>query len=176
MRKTGKGRGGRTKTERLMTPEPKVSPRGKKNRSIISPQKIRDAPLMGQALELRGQGLSFKAIGQKLGVPRNKAWELVWQGFKSFAPEGDEDLRGQELARLQLLEDAVWANAMKGHIPSVMAALSVHEKRCLILGIRAPVKIDLEVAGQVSVAVDEAWAKTRALVEAGGPALLEAAE
>ena len=43
-----------------------------------------------------------------------------------------------ELARLDMLQEAVWGEAMKGKIPSVMAALQIHKQRVAVLGLDQP--------------------------------------
>jgi hypothetical protein len=63
-----------------------------------------------QALELRQQGRSFGAIARLLSYERSRdAWLAFNRALRRHAPQEQADLRRAEVARLQLLTDAVRA-------------------------------------------------------------------
>jgi hypothetical protein len=49
-----------------------------------------------------------------------------------------DDLRELELARLDVLQAAVWPRAVAGHLPSVDRVLAVMRRRSRLLGLDAP--------------------------------------
>jgi hypothetical protein len=56
-----------------------------------------------------------------------------------------EELRTQELDRLDRLQRAYWKDAMEGNVRAADFILRVIDKRCKILGIEAPQRIHAEV-------------------------------
>lgn len=125
-----------------------------------------------KALRLRGEGLTWAQVGEQLGCSATAAYKRVWKAYRRLAPLEADDARDAELARLQLLEDAIWARAMGGDVPAVNTCLRISEQRALLLGVRAPVRVEVDVA--VSAHVDAAWERTVALRRAerdsvGGP-------
>lgn len=58
--------------------------------------------------------------------------KAVMAGFKRL------EVLAVELARLDMLQDAVWDEAMNGKVPSVMAVLAIHKQRVSILGMDQP--------------------------------------
>lgn len=71
--------------------------------------------------------------------------KAVMAGFKRL------EVLAVELARLDLLQTAVWGEAMKGKIPSVMAALQIHKQRVAILGLDQPSEEDTAMVPTVVV-------------------------
>ena len=126
---------------------------------------------------------AYEAYQQRL---RGKSWEKIavdglWPDAKSVArevqlylDEGKAVMAGFkrlevlaiELARLDMLQDAVWDEAMKGKVPSVMAALQIHRQRVAVLGLDQPSEEDTQ-APTVVVPSEDYIAQLRAQAEAG---------
>jgi hypothetical protein len=65
-----------------------------------------------QVLELRGQGKSFARIAKTLGFTRpSEANEAFNRALRRKSPDVQDDVRRQELGRLDALLDGVRANA-----------------------------------------------------------------
>ena len=143
----------------------RARPAPRKDRARITPSVARNAEKDMQALELRAQGATYAQIAAALGDTNKKiAWDRVLRAYKTLAPAAGEDAREAELARLQMLEDAMWPAAMKGDVRSAEGVLRVIQTRCVLLGIREPARVQIDV--DVERHVDEAWAKTQELIRA----------
>jgi DNA-binding CsgD family transcriptional regulator len=106
--------------------------------SRTRPVKIRASARRAQAVKLRLAGLTFREIGQELGIARQSAHQLVRGALDELAAETREDgrrLRALELERLAALQRALWPAAMSGDVASARAATKVIEDRCLLLGL-----------------------------------------
>lgn len=99
-----------------------------------------------RAFELRKAGKSFRQIGEMLDYSH----EMVRKDIQSIIDElvsetrrDAEELIAVELARLNDLMFAMWPDARRGELKSVMAVLKIIERRTKLLG--------LEVNRQISV-------------------------
>lgn len=84
--------------------------------------------------------------------------KAVMAGFKRL------EVLAIELARLDMLQKAVWTEAMKGKVPSVMAALAIHKTRVEILGLNQPSEEDT-TAPTVVIPSEDYIASLRAQAE-----------
>ena len=103
------------------------------------------------AMDYRRQGLSFVAIGKKLGVSDKSAasyirWNL--QVLCKLSKVETEEYRNLELSRLDELLAGLWPRAMRGDTFSVKECVSIIALRCKILGLEKPVS--LVVAGDAA--------------------------
>lgn len=69
-----------------------------------------------RAAELRGQGLSYRAIARQLDISSTQARERVQRAFRDTLSEPAEQARVVELARLEEAHDAALAVLLREHI------------------------------------------------------------
>lgn len=69
-----------------------------------------------QAAELRGQGLSYRAIGRELGISGVQARERVLRAWRDTLTEPAEQARAVELERLEQAHDHALAVLLREHI------------------------------------------------------------
>lgn len=110
-----------------------------------------------EALELRRRGLSYRAIGERLGVSYMQAHRDVNDELKRLAAERDTDLiaeREIDLVRIDHILDRldVWVKA--GNPQSITAYLRAMERRAKLLGLDAPTKQDIHIDDWRSELVD----------------------
>lgn len=139
-----------------------------------------------EAARLRGEGLSYTAIGKRLGISRSHAWEAVRRAFRDTLTEPAEQARAVELARLEALHDKAMEILESQHVTvsngqivrldgqplpdsgPVLAAINtlvkVSESRRKLLGIDAPAKMELtlEAINAALAATDADLAAARA--------------
>lgn len=113
-----------------------------------------------QALELRKQGKSYRAIGAALGVDHKTALTDVRTALQRLLEqerESVDELRTIELERLDALLDALWVNAtnerFRGQTRAVEMALKVMERRAKLLGLDAPTRQDIKQDGAQRIVV-----------------------
>ncbi len=107
-------------------------------------KKISTTEKRAQALALRTAGLSYKQIGEQLGVSRQMAHKYVAKELESLAEETKNSatkLREMELLRLDKLLTGIWGKATKGELAALDRALRIIESRSKLLGIVAPTKV-----------------------------------
>jgi hypothetical protein len=98
----------------------------------------------GKALDLRLSGMSYADIADRLGYagesgPRNAVDRLLGRVEADNATE----LRRLESLKLDVLQAAVWDQAVAGDSDSIKLALAVHDRRVKLLGLAAPVAVDV---------------------------------
>lgn len=109
-----------------------------------SPAKARMAENMAKALELRRAGLGFEAIGAQLGLKKSQAHRLVVAGLAEARAQvvaSADDLRSEELSRLDGMLTGLWPRARKGEVAAVDRVLKIGERRAKLLGLDAPTKV-----------------------------------
>ncbi len=97
-----------------------------------------------QALELRKQGYSYRALGAQLGVSQEMARLDVQRSLQTLAEleRASADVyRTMELARLDMAMLAIAPGVTKGSIDAVNAWVRISESRRRLLGLDAPQKI-----------------------------------
>lgn len=109
--------------------------------------KVRSLSHQGAALALRCAGLSFAAIGTRIGVCKAQAFKLVRKGLEETRLQiaGSADtLRSEELARLDGMLQKVYPRAARGDLAAVDRVLKIGERRARLLGLDAPTRTALE--------------------------------
>lgn len=114
------------------------------------------------ALQLRIEGLTFEAIGQKLGITRQAAHQQVSAQMAAVAAE-TRALATQalslELERVDYVLRSLAPKVAKGDSKAATAYLRAMDRRAKLLGLDAPTRADTTVSGpggtpvEVSVAV-----------------------
>jgi hypothetical protein len=97
-----------------------------------------------KALERRLSGATYAVIADELGYsgesgPRNAIDRLLGRVEAEQAAE----LRALEAARLDAMQAAVWDQAIAGETDSIKVALQIHDRRVKLLGLAAPVQVDV---------------------------------
>lgn len=128
-------------------------------------RKLAGAERRRQALTLRIDGQRYEAIGLELGVSRQAAHAMVRAALIEVGKEEANELRALEVARLDRLLETWWPYAMGENSegkpladgPDIEAAgvvLKVIAQRCKILGIDAPIKVEVELPWRVVLELD----------------------
>lgn len=129
------------------------------------------------AVEMRLAGASFDAIGAKLGINKSGAYKAYWRGInaRGVRHEDRERARALELERLDAMQLSAWrdlrpstrvdkdGNPIDGwqrRHSAIERLLKISDRRCRLLGLDAPQRIEL--AGAMLV-VDYARASTEQL-------------
>jgi hypothetical protein len=97
-----------------------------------------------QALELRRAGLGYEAIGAQLGIGKSQAHRLVQRGLaecRAQVTANADELRSEELSRLDGMLQGLWPRARKGEAAAVDRVLKIGERRAKLLGLDAPTKV-----------------------------------
>ena len=95
-----------------------------------------------QALELRKGGASFPEIARALGYSAAAgAYQAVMSALRKTLKEPAEEVRTLEVARLDAMLLALWAQVKQGNQGAIDKALKVEERRAKLLGLDAPNKV-----------------------------------
>lgn len=104
-----------------------------------------------RALELKTDGWSYRAIGEKLGVSHVQAFDDIKGAIAELNEtklETTQDYVSIELERLDALTKALEPMAMVGNVGSVGAYIKVMDQRAKLLGLYAPEKKDVTSGGE----------------------------
>jgi len=113
------------------------------NAAVPSPELI-DKEL--KVLELRRMGMTWQKIAEQVGyADHTGAYAAYKRAMKRTLQQPAKELREQELDRVDRLQMAAWANAMKGDIGSIHVIVRLMERRAKLLGLDVPVKSEVEV-------------------------------
>lgn len=110
-------------------------------------RRVRAAERRVQAVELRKAGLSYRRIGEELGITRQAAHKLVTTALRDLNDKVAED--AAELMRLELerLDDMQVAatRRLRGDqaLPAIDRILRIMGRRAKMLGLDAPERITL---------------------------------
>ena len=97
-----------------------------------------------KAVALRIAGLSYSQIAEQVGYSdKSAARHAVMQSLDGIMVENVERLREVEAMRLDRLQAAVWQRAMSGDDAAIRTALRIIESRARLLGLNAPVVIEM---------------------------------
>jgi DNA-binding CsgD family transcriptional regulator len=91
-----------------------------------------------EAVDLRRGGLTFEAIGQRMGITRQAAHALVNNAlleFRTDTAEAVEDHRRLELARLERIVEIMWPQVEEGRGDAVDRVLKVAQRKAALLGL-----------------------------------------
>jgi len=124
-----------------------------------------------QALELRRAGLGYEAIGAQLGLGKSQAHRLVKRALEEARAQvtaNADELRSEELSRLDGMLQGLWPRARKGEVTAVDRVLKIAERRAKLLGLDAPEKRELFGKGGTPLvpgALDPSGLSTQTLQE-----------
>lgn len=119
--------------------------------SKTSAAKARMLKHQEQALLLRRSGLSFSAIGQRLGLSKSRAHALVQMGLEDAREQvaaHSDQLRTEEVSRLDGMLSKIYAKAARGDLQAIDRVLKISERRARLFGLDAPVRTALQGGGE----------------------------
>ena len=100
-----------------------------------------------KALELRKAGVSYEDIAKALGwAHKNGAWYAVKHAIALVKREPAQALITLEAERLDKMQQALWAKAIKGDYGAVDRIIKLMERRARLLGLDAPESVELSGA------------------------------
>lgn len=120
------------------------------SRSKTAPTTVKALANREKALQLRRSGLSFERIGAAIGVTRQAAHQMVkvsMEHARSQISASADELRAEEVSRLDGMLEAVWKKAIKGDVQAIDRVLKIGERRAKLLGLDAPVRTALQGGG-----------------------------
>ena len=99
-----------------------------------------------KVLELRRVGLTWTRIAEEVGyADHTGAYAAYKRAIKRTMQQPADELREQELDRLDRLQVAVWPAAMKGDTRAVLTIVRLMERRAKLTGLDMPIKIEQDV-------------------------------
>lgn len=134
--------------------------------SPTAPRRATTAERKKSALALRIGGLSFSAIGDKLGISKQAAHTLVVNALRDTnaqTAEVADELRRLELERLDTAQAAIWEAVLKGDVQAVDRFVRISKRRGELTGIDAPSKSEVKVTeADIDSAIEQELAKLAA--------------
>lgn len=125
----------------------------------------RSAARRKTALALRVEGLSLAAIGEKLGISKQRAHQLLATELAEVARERKDLAEHQleaELAAIDFVIAGMAPKVAKGDAKAATAYLRAMERRAKLLGLDAPTKTDLTSGGAPITPSDPRWQELQA--------------
>ena len=111
--------------------------------------KVPDPELLDRevkVLELRRTGLTWQRISEETGYANAMGAYVAYQrAVKRTLREPANEIREQELDRLDRLQLALWNKAMQADEKAVLTIVKIMERRSKLLGLDMPIKIQQEV-------------------------------
>ena len=103
-----------------------------------------------KALQLRRAGHGYRVIGERLGLSKARAHQLVQEGLEEAKAQivaHADELRTEEISRLDGMLPKLYAAAEAGDVQAVDRVLKIGERRAKLLGLDAPVRTSLQGGG-----------------------------
>lgn len=138
------------------------------NSKVPDPELV-DKELM--VLNYRRGGYTWDEIAQKTGYADASGAYLAYKrAIKRTMQQPADEIRQQEIDRVDRLQLAIWGKAMQGDIRAVLAIAKLMERRAKLLGLDKPIEIKQEVTTwDGSDAIDRAVRDLAALLAANSP-------
>ena len=105
----------------------------------------KEATRRSEALALRLAGLSYEAIGDRLGISRQAAQDMIGRSLERAEAQGVSALRAEENARLDRAQMAIWGDVIKGDLKAIGVFLSISNMRAKLNGLYAPTQVQMSV-------------------------------
>lgn len=120
-------------------------------------QRTKTAERRTQAVQLRIAGASWDTIARQCGyASRGAASTDVTRAMEAATAEACRNadvLRHMEITRLDRLQQAFWAEAIKGDADAARTVLGIIDRRCKLLGLSAPAKLEVVTLGAVEAEI-----------------------
>jgi hypothetical protein len=99
-----------------------------------------------KVLDLRRAGLTWQRIAEEVGyADHTGAYAAYKRAIKRTMQQPADELRTQELDRIDRLQLAIWQNAMKGDTRAILTIVRLMERRAKLTGLDMPIKIEQDV-------------------------------
>jgi hypothetical protein len=99
-----------------------------------------------KVLELRRAGLTWTRIAEEVGyADHTGAYAAYKRAIKRTQQQPADELRTQELDRIDRLQLAIWPNAMKGDTRAILTIIRLMERRAKLTGLDMPIKIEQDI-------------------------------
>jgi hypothetical protein len=106
-------------------------------------------------MEMRLEGKTQKEIGRTLGLTRTGVFRAVEAALKRTLNPPAEKLRALELAKLDVMERALWRRVETGDEEAIDRTLRIAKRRAELLGLDAPARMEhsgeLGIRGEMKV-------------------------
>jgi hypothetical protein len=113
------------------------------NAAVPSPELV-DKEI--KVLELRRAGLTWQRIADEVGyADHTGAYSAYKRAIRRTMQQPADELREQELDRLDRLQLALWPKAMKGDNASINTIVRLMERRARLLGLDTAIKIQQDI-------------------------------
>ena len=112
---------------------------------LTSQTRVRNEQRLAEVLDMRARGFTLKAIGEVLGCTSTNVCILVKRGLKRLQAEQLADVdqhRALELARLDRLSEKNSTGVESGDPRAIQTEIRISERRCKLMGLDAPVKVE----------------------------------
>lgn len=107
---------------------------------------IKSREIRAKAFELRKMGLSLEAVGQQLGVSRQRAHKLISQSLAELDALNTQtlnELREMDLARLDDALLQMMVQVKCGNQGAVDRMIRILERRAKLMGLDAPARTEM---------------------------------
>lgn len=105
---------------------------------------LADAQAEAEAISLRTQGLTYRAIAERMACDTSTAWRRCQRALQAAPVEAASEHRALELLRLDALHAAFWPKALEGNAQAAKLILATMERRARLLGLDRPTQVTLE--------------------------------
>lgn len=113
------------------------------NAAVPSPELV-DKEI--RVLELRRVGLTWQRIAEEVGyADHTGAYAAYKRAIKRTMQQPADELRAQELDRIDRLQVAIWPAAMKGDTRAILTIVRLMERRAKLTGLDMPIKIEQDI-------------------------------
>lgn len=99
-------------------------------------------------LELRRQGLTYQAIGDRFGVTKQAVWDAVNRRVQKVEFEHVDAYREYELELLGVIQEGIMQKCVDGDLQAIDRLLRLSERRSRLLGLDRPVSLAIFAQGQ----------------------------
>lgn len=115
-----------------------------------------------EALTLLLAGLSHEQIGDRLGISREGARDLIRRTLAEAENQTVEQMRVLENARLDRAQAAIWPAVLQGEVKAVQTFLQISRRRATMNGMDEPHRLALSI--QVRAEMEQALKQLEATV------------
>lgn len=102
----------------------------------------------GVIMKMRVAGHSLTSIASHLKIPLSTCHKLLKEALNQCAQDQEDaynELRAQTNARLDVLIRKLWPLVQQGDIPACQTVVKIEERRCKMLGLDKPSKIEVNL-------------------------------
>lgn len=91
-------------------------------------------------------GMSYEQIGERLGISKAGAVDMIHRTLDMAEQRGVDELRSVENARLDRAQAAIWTAVLQGDLKAIDTFLKISARRARLNGLDAPTQINLKVS------------------------------